>query len=86
MGISGRTSVFREELLSPSSLLTAQGREKTLHGHFIREVISTHLHKATEEQVHSTVTCPQFESFINKKDSTVSSSYYKEHVYRWMWW
>lgn len=52
------------KLLLPSFLLTAQGKEKTLYGHFIREVISIYLYKATEEPMHSMVMYLQFESFI----------------------
>ena len=66
MGGSGK-GINLTKLLLPSFPLTAQGKKKTLHGHFIREVILIHLYKATEEQMHNMVTCLQFKSFIKEK-------------------
>jgi len=64
MGVQGRHQFHQVAFASPTTHIMTDCKEKTLRGHFIREVISIHLHEVTEEPVHSTVTGPQFERFV----------------------
>ena len=52
MGVQGRHQFHQVAFASPTTHLMTDCKEKTLRGRFIREVISIHLHRVTEEPVH----------------------------------
>ena len=88
MGVQGRHQFHQVAFASPTTHLMTDCKEKTLRGRFIREVISIHLQRVTEEPVHSTVTGLQFERFFLKKRKKSLQSPRRpvnKNVYRWMW-